>query len=105
MTMEREEQVEHLERRDARTRLHDGGAPLYIKKYTVTLQKVGQETAQWTKDREEKSVIKAKKLQAKADAKSDLQDTATTMQADKKYLDEKLRAIQKALAQLCSADS
>merc|ERR1719465_105316 len=36
--------------------------------------------------REEKSEIKAKKLQAAADAKSDLEDTTTTMEDDKKYL-------------------
>merc|ERR1719174_1124621 len=36
----------------------------------------------------EKSATKAKKLQAKADAEGELQDTTTTMEADKKYLAE-----------------
>merc|ERR1719454_2733854 len=39
-----------------------------------------------TKAREEKAEIKAKKLQAAADAKGDLEDTTTTMEDDKKYL-------------------
>merc|ERR1719231_1756595 len=39
-------------------------------------------------DVSEKSATKAKKLQAKADAEGDLQDTTTTMEADKKYLAE-----------------
>merc|ERR1719399_711821 len=39
-----------------------------------------------TQAREEKAEIKAKKLQAAADAKGDLEDTTTTMEADKKYL-------------------
>merc|ERR1712045_180908 len=37
-------------------------------------------------DRTEKAEIKAKKLQAKADAKGDLTDTTTTKEADTKYL-------------------
>jgi len=39
-------------------------------------------------DVSEKSATKAKKLQAKADAEGELQDTTTTMEADKKYLAE-----------------
>merc|ERR1719165_38716 len=39
-----------------------------------------------TKARDEKAGVKAKKLQAAADAKGDLEDTTTTMEADKKYL-------------------
>merc|ERR1719265_192268 len=39
-----------------------------------------------TQAREEKAETKAKKLQAAADAKGDLEDTTTTMEADKKYL-------------------
>merc|ERR1711972_538172 len=37
-------------------------------------------------DRAEKAEIKAKKLQAKADAEGDLTDTMTTKEADEKYL-------------------
>merc|ERR1719262_829492 len=39
-------------------------------------------------DVSEKSATKAKKLQAKADAEGELQDTTATMEADKKYLAE-----------------
>jgi len=39
-----------------------------------------------TQAREEKAEVKAKKLQAAADAKGDLEDTTTTMEEDKKYL-------------------
>merc|ERR1719265_3102866 len=39
-----------------------------------------------TQQREEKSVVKAKKLQAAADAKGDLDDTTTTRDEDMKYL-------------------
>merc|ERR1712045_952441 len=39
-------------------------------------------------DRTEKAETKAKKLQAKADAEGDLEDTTTTRDADQKYLDD-----------------
>merc|ERR1719333_671588 len=41
-----------------------------------------------TTDRDEKAALKAKQLQAKADAEGDLTDTTTTRDADKKYLSE-----------------
>merc|ERR1719420_1789853 len=43
---------------------------------------------QATKMRDEKADTKAKKLQAKADAEGDLQDTITTRDDDKKYLED-----------------
>jgi len=39
-------------------------------------------------DRTEKAETKAKKLQSKADAEGDLQDTTTTRDADQKYVDD-----------------
>jgi len=39
-----------------------------------------------TQSREEKAALKAKKLQARADAEGDLEDTTTTRDADQKYL-------------------
>merc|ERR1719506_2628947 len=39
-----------------------------------------------TQQREEKTEVKAKKLQAAADAKGDLEDTTTTRDSDMKYL-------------------
>merc|ERR1712032_1746401 len=39
-------------------------------------------------DRTEKAETKAKKLQAKADAEGDLEDTIKTRDADQKYLDD-----------------
>jgi len=41
-----------------------------------------------TTDRDEKAALKAKQLQAKADAEGDLTDTTTTRDADQKYLIE-----------------
>merc|ERR1719271_212269 len=43
---------------------------------------------QATASRDEKAETKAKKLQAKADAEGDLQDTTTTRDDDQKYLDD-----------------
>merc|ERR1712061_289979 len=43
---------------------------------------------QATQDREEKAELKAKTLQAKADAEADLEDTTTTRDADQKHLDD-----------------
>merc|ERR1719476_778231 len=59
--------------------------------YDMLMQDLTAQIAQAKKDREEKSEIKAKKLQAKADAEGELQDTTTTRDADQKYLDD-LRA-------------
>merc|ERR1719486_1331468 len=52
----------------------------------MLIQDLTGEISQATAAREEKSEIKAKKLQAAADAKADLEDTTTTMEDDKKYL-------------------
>merc|ERR1719261_1458744 len=54
--------------------------------FEMLMQDLTAQIDQATKAREEKSEIKAKKLQAAADAKGDLEDTTTTMEADKKYL-------------------
>jgi len=54
--------------------------------YDMLMQDLTAQVDQATQDREEKSEIKAKKLQAKADAQGDLADTTTTMQADETYL-------------------
>merc|ERR1719476_1119546 len=59
--------------------------------YDMLMQDLTAQIEQAKQDREEKSVIKAKKLQAKADAEGELQDTTTTRDADQKYLDD-LRA-------------
>merc|ERR1719326_1971261 len=50
------------------------------------MQDLNAQIEQATKAREEKAEVKSKKLQAAADAKGDLEDTTTTMEADKKYL-------------------
>merc|ERR1719436_669955 len=54
----------------------------------MLMQDLTAQIAQAKQDREEKSVIKAKKLQSKADAEGDLEDTTTTRDADQKYLDD-----------------
>ena len=54
--------------------------------YDMLMQDLTAQVDQAIQDREEKSVIKAKKMQAKADAQGDLTDTTTTMQADETYL-------------------
>merc|ERR1719476_718896 len=65
--------------------------------YDMLMQDLTAQIAQAKQDREEKSVIKAKKLQAKADAEGDLEDTTTTRDADQKYLNElKATCTQKA---------
>merc|ERR1719238_144855 len=54
--------------------------------FEMLMQDLKASIDQATAAREEKSEIKAKKLQASADAKADLEDTTTTMEDDKKYL-------------------
>jgi len=54
--------------------------------YDMLMQDLNAQIAQATSDRGAKAESKAKKLQAKADATGDLNDTTTTMNADKKYL-------------------
>merc|ERR1719269_27500 len=52
----------------------------------MLMQDLKSQTAQAKTDREEKAEMKAKALQAKADAEGDLTDTTTTRDADEKYL-------------------
>jgi len=56
--------------------------------YEMLIQDLTAEIDQSTTDRGSKAEIKAKKLQAKADAKGELGDTTTTLQADEKYLSD-----------------
>merc|ERR1719330_2174380 len=52
----------------------------------MLMQDLTAQIEQATADREDKASTKAKKLQAKADAESDLRDTETSKAADEKYL-------------------
>merc|ERR1719343_494049 len=54
--------------------------------YDMLMQDMKAQIEQATQDRTEKSAVKAKKLQAKADAKADLTDTTTTRDSDVAYL-------------------
>merc|ERR1719454_1758280 len=54
--------------------------------FEMLMQDLKAQIEQATQDRDEKAATKAKKLQAKADAEGDLQDTITTRDADAKYL-------------------
>jgi len=54
--------------------------------YEMLMQDLTAQIDEATQDRGEKAEIKAKKLQAKADAEGDLRDTTTSKQADEKYL-------------------
>merc|ERR1719356_2131976 len=54
--------------------------------FEMLVQDLTAQIDQAKQDRTEKAVSKAKKLQAKADAKGDLTETTTTKEADKKYL-------------------
>ena len=54
--------------------------------FDMLMQDLNAQIAQATQDRDEKAETKAKKLQAKADAQGDLNDTTTTRDADVKYL-------------------
>merc|ERR1712066_1094068 len=56
--------------------------------FDMLMQDLTAQIAQATQDREEKAATKAKKLQAKADAESDLAETTATRDADQKYLDD-----------------
>jgi len=56
--------------------------------YDMLMQDLTAQVDQATTDREEKSATKAKKLQARADATGNLQDTTTTMEADVKYVSD-----------------
>jgi len=54
--------------------------------FEMLAQDLTAQIEQATQDKTEKSALKAKTLQAKADAEGDLQDTTTTRDADVKYL-------------------
>merc|ERR1711956_160687 len=54
--------------------------------FDMLVQDLAAQIDQAKQDRTEKAETKAKKLQAKADAKGDLTETTTTKEADKKYL-------------------
>jgi len=54
--------------------------------YEILIQDLTAQIEQATQDRTEKAALKAKTLQAKADAEGDLTDTTTTRDADVKYL-------------------
>jgi cell division septum initiation protein DivIVA len=56
--------------------------------FEMLMQDLKAQIEQAETDRSEKAEIKAKKLQAKADAEGDLEDTITTRDADEKYLAE-----------------
>jgi len=56
--------------------------------YEMLRQDLEHQVADATAERDEKAELKAKKLQAKADAEGDLTDTTTTRDADQKYLDD-----------------
>jgi len=54
----------------------------------MLMQDLTAQIEQAKTDRNEKAETKAKKLQSKADAEGDLEDTTTTRDADQKYLDD-----------------
>merc|ERR1719210_3287696 len=56
--------------------------------YDMLMQDLTAQIEQATTDRTEKAETKAKKMQSKADAEGDLEDTTTTRDADQKYLDD-----------------
>jgi len=56
--------------------------------FDMLMQDLTAQIAQAQQDRDEKAETKAKKLQAKAEAKGDLAETTATRDADQKYLDD-----------------
>jgi len=56
--------------------------------FDMLMQDLTAQIDQATQDRGEKAELKAKTLQAKADALGDLEDTTSTRDADQKYLDD-----------------
>jgi hypothetical protein len=56
--------------------------------YDMLMQDLGAQIGQASQDRGEKAEAKAASLQHKADASGDLEDTSSTMAADKKYLSD-----------------
>merc|ERR1740123_1214706 len=59
-----------------------------VQAFELLMQDLKSQIDEAKQDRTEKAEIKAKKLQAKADAKGDLTETTTTKEADTKYLDD-----------------
>merc|ERR1740123_1805540 len=59
-----------------------------VQAFEMLIQDLMAQLEQANQDRTEKAETKAKKLQAKADAEGDLEDTTTTRDADQKYLDD-----------------
>merc|ERR1712204_28103 len=59
-----------------------------VQAFEMLIQDLKSQIDQANQDRTEKAEIKAKKLQAKADAKGDLTETTETKEADTKYLDD-----------------
>jgi len=55
--------------------------------YDMLMQDLTAQIDQATQDRTQKSAVKARKLQAKADAEGDLTDTTQTRDSDQQYLD------------------
>merc|ERR1719510_1354703 len=56
--------------------------------FDMLMEDLTYQTQEATRQRDEKAELKAKKLQAKADAEGDLTDTTTTRDADQRYLDD-----------------
>merc|ERR1712187_747375 len=54
--------------------------------YDMLMMDLKKQIEEAKKDRDENAEIKAKRLQAKADAEGDVEDTTTTKNADTKYL-------------------
>merc|ERR1712086_1065814 len=59
-----------------------------VQAFEMLIQDLKSQIDQANQDRTEKAEIKAKKLQAKADAKGDLTETTETKEADTKYSDD-----------------
>jgi len=56
--------------------------------FDMLVQDLTAQIAQATQDRDEKTATRAKKLEAKAEAEAQLQDTIASRDADQKYLDD-----------------
>merc|ERR1719238_2602670 len=56
--------------------------------FDMIVQDLTAQIAQATQDRDEKTATRAKKLEAKAEAEAQLQDTIASRDADQKYLDD-----------------
>merc|ERR1719387_3441317 len=56
--------------------------------FEMLIQDLTNQIAQSSRDKDEKTEVRAKKLEAKASAEGDLEDTIATRAADQKYLDD-----------------